>query len=163
MFGEEQILRVLADLNIPYQCCHHPPVFTAAEARLYENPQPGDVQAKNLFLRNKRRNRHFLLVVEENQTVDLRVLAEFLGESGLGLASSARLQSILGVAPGAVGIFGLVNDVQHTVVVVLAQSLTTVDRLGFHPNINTATVLISGSDMLKFIRWAGNPMVLYQG
>lgn len=144
MFGEEHILQVLAGLNIPYQCCHHPPVFTVAEARQYENPQPGDAHAKNLFLRNKRGNRHFLLVVEENQTVDLRVLAEFLRETGLGLASSDRLQSILGVAPGAVGVFGLVNHSKHAVVVVLAQGLTTAGRVGFHPNVNTATVLISG-------------------
>lgn len=163
MFGEEQILRVLADLNIPYQCSHHPPVFTVAEARQYENPQPGDAQAKNLFLRNKRGNRHFLLVVEEDQMVNLRVLAEFVGETALSLASSDRLQSILGVSPGAVGIFGLVNDLQNEVMVVLAQGLTTVDRIGFHPNINTATVLISGSDMLKFLQWVGNPLVLFKG
>lgn len=157
------MLQVLSDLNIQYQQMTHPPVHTVAEARQYDCPQPGDVQVKNLFLRNKQGNRHYLLVVEEDRDVDFRELALLLGEAGLGLASAERLMRFLGTVPGAVGVFGLLNDGAHQVVVLLAERLTTAARIGFHPNIRTATVWISGENLDKFLRWTENRQILLKG
>lgn len=111
---------------------------------------PG-VPIKNLFLRDKDGKRHFLVVVRHDKNVDLKKLKGLLGVSKLSFASTDRLQNYLGVTPGAVTLLGLVNDKNHDVEIIFDWELAG-QSLQCHPLINTATVVVSRDDTIKFLR-----------
>ena len=102
----------LADCEVPYQRVDHPPVFTVAEAEEKVPPLPG-VHTKNLFLRDGKGRRHFLVIVDGAMQVDLKALRGVLGADKLGMASPERLDRYLGVAPGAVTLLGVLNDAER--------------------------------------------------
>ena len=159
MVKEEGVCRTLDELGIPYTRIAHPPVFTVAQASQFDIHR-GEVHVKNLFLLSRRGDRYYLLVVPESQVVDLKALAHRLGETGMGLASPQRLLTCLGVEPGAVGPFGLLNDTARQVVVLLGASLPRAASVGFHPNVNTATLIISGAGLMKFLQGAAGRVEL---
>lgn len=149
------IYGVLSELGISYEKHEHPAVFTVEEADAqYEHLTGG--RSKNLFLRNKKGNRHYLLVVESNRPVDLRKLRVLLGESSLSFASPERLLKHLGLEPGSVSPFGLINDGGSEVIVVVDKELLRHELLHFHPNVNTATLTISSEDFGRFLAHRGN-------
>ena len=113
---------------------------------------------KNLFVRNKKGNAHYLVIVERSKSVGMKRLAGELGEDRLSFASPERLAKYLGLTPGAVSPFGIINDHEHLVTVVLDQDLRSADRVAFHPNVNTATVTITFTDFERFLALRGNPV-----
>ena len=149
------IYELLTLLKIDYQRHDHPPVFTVEEADLHKGAIAGG-QSKNLFLRNKKGRRHYLLVAEAHRPVHLKSLQALLGESTLSFASPERLLKYLGLTPGSVSPFGLVNDAAHEVVVLLDRALLAHERLNFHPNVNTATLTVSREDFQTFLQHCGN-------
>jgi Ala-tRNA(Pro) deacylase len=153
--GEARVYEVLKTLGIPYTRHEHPPVFTVEQAEQYWTNIEG-VHCKNLFLRNKKGNRHYLLIAETSKAVDLRRLNEKLGEDRLSFGSPERLMRLLALEPGSVSPFGLINDRQKEVIVVLDEDLKKAGRVNFHPNVNTATVGLSLQDFEKFLAWTGN-------
>ena len=158
MEAPEQVVCDLLDaLEIRYTRRTHPPVYTVEQARQYD--PPGGLHVKNLFLRNKKGDRHFLAIFEQSVALDLNELGARLGIGRLGMASEQRLARIMGVSPGAVGPFGLINDSEHAVEVLLDARLRGVASIGFHPNINTATLELSAEDLLKFLAHCGNRVV----
>jgi Ala-tRNA(Pro) deacylase len=152
---ESAVLAALQQLEILYRRFEHPPLYTIADA-LRHDADRQEAHAKNLFLRSKRGDHYYLLIVPDKRVVDLKALARRLGESALGLASPERLLERLGLTPGAVGPFGLLNDADRRVIVLMDAALPQAERIGFHPNINTATLVISGEDLMKFLNWRGN-------
>ncbi len=163
MVNEADVCQTLDELGIAYTRFTHPPVFTVAQARQYDTSeegaaQRGEVHAKNLFLRNKRGDHYYLLIAHETRVVDLKALAQHLGEIRLSLASPERLAACLGVEPGAVGPFGLLNDAARQVVVLLDAALPGAGSVGFHPNVNTATLVISGAGLIRFLQYAAGRM-----
>ncbi len=152
----EQILYDLLDqLNISYTRHEHPPVYTVEEAKQYWQGIEG-AHAKNLFLRNSKGNQHYLVVLEESKTADLMGLSMQLAAGKLSFASERRLMDHLGLETGAVSPFGLINDVQKAVKVVLDRDLAKAELVNFHPNVNTATITLSYSDFEKFLSHCGN-------
>jgi Ala-tRNA(Pro) deacylase len=152
--AEAKVLEVLDELGIGYTRREHPPVFTVEQAE----KQWTDVQGahcKNLFLRNKKGNRHYLVILLSRKQADLRGLNEKLNEDRLSFASPERLRQYLGLEPGSVSPFGLINDHRKEVIVIVDQDLKNEDRVNFHPNVNTATVGISAADFEKFLGWSG--------
>ena len=156
----KDIYQILAELNIPYVKHEHPPLFTVEEADKYHDIIPG-AHTKNLFLRNKKGDVHYLVVVESQKRVDLGELRKTFDESKLSFASPEKLNEYLGLTPGSVSAFGLINDESKTVRVVVDNDLMGAEKIGFHPNINTATLTISTNDFRKFLEWTGND-VAYQ-
>jgi len=152
---EKKVLSLLEKLNIAYTRHEHPPVYTVEEARRYYSGMKG-AQCKNLFLRNGKGNRHYLVILEDSKRADLKQLAEKAGESKLGFASPKRLLKYLGVEPGSVSAFGLINDLEKEVVVVLDKDLLKDEWINFHPNVNTATLTISVDDFMRFLEHCGN-------
>jgi len=152
------IYKILNDLNIDFTEYKHPAVFTCEEAEEY-NKNIGGAKIKNLFLRNKKGDKHFLVITEASKNIDLRKLSESIGENKLGFASKERLEKYLNLKTGSVSPFGLINDKNKEVVVVLDKYLLNYEKLNFHPNINTATVQISKDDFLKFIKWCENKFI----
>lgn len=152
---EEKVYEVLNQLGIPFRRYDHPPVYTVAEARLHWAGLPG-VRCKNLFLRDEKGRRHFLVIAEHEKPVDLKRLAQRLGEKRLSFASPERLNRFLGVDPGSVSPFGLINDLNKEVEVIIDADLERAETIHFHPNTNTVTIGLSLNDFKKFLAWTGN-------
>jgi Ala-tRNA(Pro) deacylase len=149
------IYKVLKELGIEFEKHEHPPVYTVEEADLHRGKLQGG-QTKNLFLRNKKGKRHYLLVASAHRKVDLKGLRGLFGEAAMSFASRERLKRYLGVEPGSVSPFGLINDTNHEVVVVMDRDLLRHQRLAFHPNVNTATLIVGKDDFLRFLEHCGN-------
>ena len=145
----------LRELAIGYTRHEHPAAATVEEAE----PHWAEIDAthcKNLFLRNQKGDRHYLVVLEASKKADLRAVADQIGDGKLSFASPERLMKHLGLTPGSVSPFGLINDQQHAVRVVLDRDLKAADRLSFHPNINTVTLVVSVADFGRFLHESGN-------
>jgi Ala-tRNA(Pro) deacylase len=154
---EKKVLDVLAELGISYNRHEHPPVFTVEEAEKQWTEIIG-AHCKNLFLRNKKGNRHYLVILEASKVADLKTLNKLLGEDRLSFASENRLMKYLGLETGAVSAFGLINDKENHVKVIIDEDLKKAEAVNFHPNVNTATVGISFADFENFLAWCGNPI-----
>ncbi|HSK09854.1 MAG TPA: prolyl-tRNA synthetase associated domain-containing protein [Vicinamibacterales bacterium] len=151
----DDALSALDALNIPYTLHEHPPVFTVEEAERYWADIPA-THCKNLFLRNQKGTRHYLVVLDHRKQADLKRLAEKIGDDRLSFASPERLQKYLGLTPGAVSPMGLIHPGARDVILVLDAGLLAAERLGFHPNRNTATITVATADFLRFLESRGN-------
>jgi Ala-tRNA(Pro) deacylase len=147
----------LNELAIAFERHEHPPVATVEEASQHWAGIDA-THCKNLFLRNQKGDRHYLLILLHSKKADLRAVADQIGDGKLSFASPQRLMTHLGLAPGSVSPFGLVNDRAHAVRVVIDRDLQAAERLSFHPNINTATLVVSGADFARFLAACGNPV-----
>ena len=154
---EQKVLETLDRLGIPYVRHEHPPVATVEEAEKHWADLKG-THCKNLFIRNYKGNRHYLVIAPVTRGIDLKRLNTELGEDRLSFASAERLKRWLGVEPGSVSPFGLINDETHHVQVVCDITLRSSAALGFHPNINTATLEIAFADFERFLASRGNPV-----
>lgn len=155
---ERQVLDHLQKIGVAFRRFEHPPVATVAEAEKYWQSLRG-VHCKNLFLRNWKGNRHYLLIAAASKKLDLKNLSRLINEDRLSFASPERLKKFLGLEPGSVSPFGLINDLNKEVKVIIDNQLKNSDFLGFHPNINTSTLEISGKDFLKFLESCGQKVI----
>ena len=153
--GQRKVYAVLDALGIAYQTYTHPPVFTAEAAAEHWAGIPA-TPVKNLFLRNKKGDRHYLVILPLEKQADLRQLVRVIGDDRLSFGSAERLQARLGLTPGSVSPFGLINDAGHTVRVIVDVDLRTAERLIFHPNDNRASVTISLEGFERFLASRGN-------
>jgi Ala-tRNA(Pro) deacylase len=149
------IYQFLDENGIKYERQDHPAVFTVEEARRLVPPLPG-AKTKNLFLRDRKGRRHFLVVVGYGKAVDLKALTALLGVSKLGFASPERLQRYLGVTPGAVSIMGVVNDSRREVEVIVDRDLWDARAFQCHPLVNTSTLVISRDHLQRFLDATGH-------
>lgn len=152
-----QVYAALDALGIGYERYEHPPVFTSEDASKHWDPIPG-TQCKNLFLRNKKGDRHYLVILEISKRADLKDLVKVVADDRLSFGSPDRLLAKLGLTPGSVSPFGLINDAEGSVRVIIDRDLRDKDRLIFHPNINTASVIVSWADLEKFLATRANPV-----
>jgi Ala-tRNA(Pro) deacylase len=153
--NEERVYEVLKKLGIAYVRHEHPPVYTVDQAEQYWE-DIGGTHCKNIFLRNKKGKRHYLVILLSSKKADLTALERQLGEDRLSFASPERLMSYLGLEPGAVSPFGLINDSKKEVQVIIDRDLRRAEIVNFHPNVNTATVSIDFMDFEKFLAWCRN-------
>jgi Ala-tRNA(Pro) deacylase len=155
---EKQAYLVLESLGISFSKHEHPPVFTVEQAEQHWKEIKG-AHCKNLFLRNKKGNRHYLVILLSRKSADLKALTRRLGEDRLSFASPERLMKYLGLEPGAVSPFGLINDKNKEVCVVVDEDLKSEAYVNFHPNVNTATLGLSFADFEKFLSWCGSKVI----
>jgi len=152
---QEKVFQVLNVLNIEYQLINHPAAFTVEEMDNLDLHLYG-TGCKNLFLRDAKGRRHFLVVLHKDKNADLKSIQEQLGCSRLGFASEERLFKYLKLRKGEVTPLGIINDADAIVEVVLDNDLAGINKLGVHPNDNTATVWISFDALKKIIEQNGN-------
>lgn len=145
----------LRELGIAFTTRVHEPVFTVDEARRVRGPLPG-CHTKNLFLRDKK-ERMWLVVCEADQAVDLRRLEPLIGAKRLSFGSERRLMRYLGVIPGAVNPFAVMNDRTGAVRVVVERAILGKEPLNFHPLDNSMTTAISAADFLRFLEAERHP------
>lgn len=149
------IYQILDQLKIAYQKYQHPAVYTVEDAEKYDIHLEG-AHSKNLFLRNKKADHYYLIVMESAKRADLKKLTVLLQEDRLSFASPDRLFEYLGVTPGAVSPFALIHDNARSVHVIVDKELLAEQKIGFHPCVNTATLIISTDDFKKFLEWTKN-------
>jgi len=150
----------LAALGLRFERRDHEAVFTVAESEALRSAQPG-LHSKNLFLKDKK-GRYFLVSARSDTQIDLKRLHETIGASGrLSFGSAEQLFEKLGVTPGSVTAFAVVNDPAGHVTFVLDSRLATGEDVNFHPLINTATLRIGFGDMMTFLESAGHrPLIV---
>ncbi|MBT8189413.1 MAG: prolyl-tRNA synthetase associated domain-containing protein [Bacteroidia bacterium] len=153
----EKVYNFLAKLEIGYIEFTHPPVYTVEEATEHWGELKG-IHCKNLFLRNRRGRQHYLVVLESSKQVDIKKLNEELGER-LSFASPERLMKHLSIEPGSVSPFGLINDLEHHVIVVLDSDVADAEMVNFHPNVNTITLGLTKDDFRKYLQATQNHVV----
>ena len=155
MNGDKKLYKILDELEIKYNYYEHPAAPTIEEAMKYWV----DIEAthcKNIFLRNHKGNRHYLVILEHTRELRIRDLELRLKQGKLTFASDERLLKHLGLTPGSVSPFGLINDTARHVHLFLDRNLLKASRISFHPCINTASLVVRFSDFEKFLAWTGN-------
>ena len=145
----------LQRLGIANDTFEHPAVFNSDDAEKYWHSIPA-TPVKNLFLRNKKGNREYLVILGITKRADLQQLVKIIGDDRFSFGSSERLMHTLGVTPGSVSPFGLLHDGSKDVQVIIDADLRSAERLIFHPNDNTASVTISFADLERFLATRGN-------
>ncbi len=150
----------LAEHGIAYERHDHPAVYTIEEADRLVPPLPA-AKTKNLFLRDSKGRRHFLVIVSGDKQVDIKGLQTALGTSRLSFGSPKRLKEYLGIEPGAVSLFAVVNDTDHKVEVIADKTLWSASNFQFHPLVNTSTLVVSKEGVVRFLESTGHtPQVI---
>tara|TARA_B100000029_G_scaffold210262_2_gene208094 strand:+ start:2565 stop:3086 length:522 start_codon:yes stop_codon:yes gene_type:complete len=156
---EQDLNQRLSELNIEWSTLRHPAVWTVEESKRLRGDLPGG-HCKSLFLKDKK-GRLFLVVTLEDREVDLKWLRRPIGAAQLSFGRPELLMEVLGVIPGAVTPFGLINDVEARVHVVLDRDMLERDPLNYHPLTNEATTAIAPNDLVAFVHACGHePQIL---
>jgi len=151
----QQVFDKLEALGIPYEAQYHPPTPTIEDVLRYWKDADA-LHCKNLFFRNHKGNRHYLVIFDCRQNLSIRQLELMLKQGKLTFASEKRMIKYLGVQAGSVSPFGLLNDHEKHVVVFVDKNLRKANRLSFPPNDNTCSVAISVNDFIRFMEEQGN-------
>ena len=153
------LYKFLADNQIEFERHDHPPVYTVADVERLVPPLPA-VKTKNLFLRDKKGRRHFLVAVPAEKRVDIKALGAEIGSSRLSFGSPDRLKTYLGVEPGSVTVLATINDPRGAVELYFDRVLWEKDLFQFHPLVNTSTLLISRKNLRRFFELTGHEVRL---
>ena len=163
----DEVLCFLDEHGLSYELHTHPPLPTIELALEYWK-EIDSVHCKNLFFRNHKGNRHYLVVFECHKEMQIHSLEHILKQGKLSFASAERMERCLGLLPGSVSPLGLINDPHteeltkehfpngHRVKLFLDQDLRTAEKISFHPCDNTASVVLSNEDFIRFLEiWGG--------
>lgn len=156
---ESELLAYLEGLGIRTSTTRHPPLFTVEQSKALRGTIPG-AHTKNLFLRDRKDN-FFLLTLEEEATVDLKTVHERIGASGrVSFGRPDQLMALLGVEPGAVTVFGAVNDREGRVRIFVDEALLEAGMVNAHPLTNEATTTIASADLARFLEATGHAITV---
>ena len=150
----EDLFARLKDLGIETKTRDHAPVYTVEEAQALRGEIPGG-HCKNLFLKDDKGNIWLIVCLEESQ-IDLKAAPAKIGSRRLSFGKPELLKEVLGVEPGSVTPFALINDTEKRVNVVLDAAMMAHELVNYHPLENTATTTIRAADLLTFIRSCGH-------
>jgi Ala-tRNA(Pro) deacylase len=151
----ETLMVRLKELDIDYKLHTHEAVYTVAESQAIDHDIPGTA-CRNMYLRDKKKN-NFLLVLQNATDVDIKKLGPMIGAQGrLSFGSADRLWQHLGVRPGSVCPFAVINDTANEVAIYLDKSMMETDIVNYHPLLNTMTVSLTPDDLVKFIESTGH-------
>ena len=156
MIVKEDLIRILNDHSFEYLIKEHAPLFTVEDSKALRGQIEG-AHSKNLFLKDAKAN-FFLISIEESTSIDLKKTMHQIQSKKLSFAKPEYLQDILGIEPGSVSPFALLNDTKKQVKFYLDRSFLSSERVNFHPLINTATVNISPQNLIGLIEKYHNPV-----
>jgi Ala-tRNA(Pro) deacylase len=151
----DDLMARLDALGIETQLVEHPALFTVEESQALRGEIPG-AHTKNLFLKCKK-GTLWLVTALEDTAIDLKSLHGKLGSGRLSFGNAELMGQVLGVTPGAVSTFGVINDSEKRVNVVLDEGLMHYDRINLHPLVNTATIGISRQALISFLNACDHP------
>lgn len=153
--NKEETCRYLTEHGVPYEITEHPAVWNMEDLAAVALPYP-DRDAKNLFVRDDKRQNYYLITLRGDRRADLKAFRRQEGLRPLSFASPEELSALLGLTPGAVTPLGLLNDEERKVTLFLDATLAD-GIVGVHPNDNTATVWLAAEDLLRLVREHGSP------
>lgn len=151
----DQLMARLKELGIAFDLHRHAAVFTVEQSKALRGSLAGG-HIKNLFLRNKKGDRMWLVVAEEDRKIDLKTLAEKIGADKISFGSPDRLMTYLGVRPGSVTPLALINDKACQVQPMLDRALLAMAPLHCHPLVNDMTLAMAPADLIRFIEACGH-------
>lgn len=154
----KKVIDVMESMNIQYNIIEHPAVYTIDEIDKLNIDSNNEV-VKNLFVRDDKKRRYFLIVLQKNKQVNLKEIRNELNCGRLSFASEEDLKKYMGLSKGSVSPFGILNDIDCRVEVVFDKDILLFERIGVHPNDNTATVWISPKDLELIIENHGNNII----
>ena len=143
----KEVYDFLKDNNISYEVVTHPAVLTTEEADKYVEGKEG-VLTKTIFMSGKKNRKFYMFIMDDRKRLDIKKMSELVSDK-LSFAREEYLESKLGLKPGCVSLFGLINNVDHDVNVYIDEDIVDERIITFHPNINTETLFIKMSDMFK--------------
>ena len=156
MIFKDDLIRILNDNGFEYFVEEHAPLFTVEDSKSLRGQIEG-AHSKNLFLKDAKAN-FFLISIEESASIDLKKTMQQIQSKKLSFAKPEYLQDILGIEPGSVSPFALLNDTKKQVKFYLDRSFLDTETVNFHPLINTATVNISPQNLIELIEKYHNPV-----
>ncbi len=151
----EAVFEILKKLDIDFEVFEHPPLDTIEIALKYWKDIDA-VHCKNLFFRNHKGRKHYLVIIKDTTPFSIHSLEKKLKQGKLTFASEKRLLKYLGVKPGSVSPFGLINDEESHVHLFIDKQLQLASKISFHPNDNTASLVLNYSDLIRYIESRGN-------
>ena len=157
MYGKQEVRAFLDEKGFAYEWVEHKAVYTIDEMEALGLEDMEDI-AKNLFLRDQKGKRHFLIVIRANKQANLKELGEKLGIGRLSFASEERLEKYMKLKKGSVTPLGVLNDETCAVEVFFDEDFLKMKKIGVHPNENTASVYLATEDLLQIIRQHGTPL-----
>jgi Ala-tRNA(Pro) deacylase len=150
----KQLEDTLDEMNIEYDVVHHAPANTTAEADHFIEGMEG-VRTKSMFLTNKKKTEFYLLVMDDAKRLDFHQFEDLTGAKKPKMAHDDLIEEKLGLHPGIISPFGLMNNKEHDVKVYFDKDMLEEKILTFHPNINTSTIFIDTKDVLQFVKNVG--------
>lgn len=154
----KSVIDAITSMNITYDLIEHPAVYTIDEMDELNIDNNNEV-VKNLFVRDDKKKRYFLIALQKNKQVNLKEIKKELNCRPLSFASEEDLQKYMGLSKGSVTPFGILNDTDCIVEVVFDKDILLFDRIGVHPNDNTATVWINPQSLELIIKNHGNSII----
>nr|WP_291403640.1 prolyl-tRNA synthetase associated domain-containing protein [Acidaminobacter sp.] len=151
----QKVFDALDSMDLKYEVFSHPPVATVEEAKDHWDHIRGS-KAKNLFVRDQKGKKHYLIVLEQDKPLNMKWFSEHFGLDKLSFASPERMEKYLGLQPGSVSPFGLINDANKEVVVYIDEEIMNEGYVNFHPNVNTMTLNMACEDFKNFLKATGN-------
>jgi len=155
MNGDPKVYKTLTTLSIPFEYVSHPPAPTIEIAMQYWEGHDAQ-HCKNLFFRNHKGNKHYLVILDCLKSMSIHDIEKMLKQGKLTFASEKRMLKYLGLKPGSVSPFGLIYDTEKNVHVFIDKNLQKVKRISFHPNDNTASLIVSFQDFIRYMDYTGN-------
>jgi len=153
--GDAEVYKTLQSLGISFTYHEHPPVPTVEEASKYWEGI-NSAHCKNLFFRNHKGNKHYLVVFDYRQTLAIKDLEQRLRQGKLTFASPKRMRKYLGLEPGSVSPFGLIHDTDNHVHLFIDKNLRNAKHISFHPNLNTASLVLPIDGFMQYLLHVGN-------
>ena len=155
MTRREAVIQYLEHHQIPFDIYEHPPVPSVEEALPYWK-DIDSAHCKNLFFRNHKGNRHYLVILDHRRQLNIRELEQKLKQGKISFASPKRMEKYLGLSAGSVSVFGIINDHENHVHLFIDSVLQSAEHISFHPNENNATLVISFASFIRFLESSGN-------
>lgn len=155
MENRTKVILYLQEHKIPFELYEHPPLPTVEDALPYWK-EINSAHCKNLFFRNHKGNRHYLVILDHRQQLNIKDLEQRLKQGKISFASPKRMEKHLGLSAGSVSAFGIINDQDHHVHLFIDAALQSAEHISFHPNQNDATLVISFASFIKFLESSGN-------
>lgn len=153
--GDSLVYKTLKTLGVTFEYHEHPPAHTVDEAAKYWEGIDS-THCKNLFFRNHKGNRHYLVILEYTRQLNIHDLEKLLRQGKLTFASPERMMRFLNVLPGSVSPFGLLHDTEKHVHLFIDSTLKQAHHLSFHPNLNTASLVIPTDGFFRYLDYIGN-------
>jgi len=155
MRGDKKLYSILKNLEIAFDYYEHPPVETVEQLDVYAKNWE-TTRCKNLFFRNHKGSKHYLVILRHDRNLRIKELEGLLKQGKISFASDWRLEKYLGQKRGGVSPFGLINDPENHVYAFVDETLLEPEYLTFHPNTNEASLKIKAKDLIRFLDYTGN-------